>query len=302
MAIVDVVKFRGSKGIKNVGDELDTSAPYLREAGNVDIDDAGLLSMRDGTGPVKIAGDSKSLWNTADRSLALAVIGGNLVAANLKAGTTTTIRTGVGTSTMGYVEVNNQVYYSNAQVYGFIENMADGTFPALSKIGGSRMTPGSIIEHHAGRNFTCVGGLIRYTAYLDYGRTNLRKDFREYPGEVTMFAAVSDGVFLSYGNTTVFLIGSGHPNDFVVKEVADYGVIPGTVKKFDASLVSSNTPLQGTAVYWESTKGPCIGFQGGLMINQALTKYEPPHTGNTGATIIRQNRKGFMQALTLIEY
>jgi hypothetical protein len=292
------IKFTGFKGIRNVGDETATPPPFLREAQNVDIDDNLLLSRRDGKAAF-IAGAYHSLWSNPSRSLTLAVTGNSLVIVN-PGGTTTTVRSDLTADRpMDYVEVNGQVWYSNGQVLGYVENRADGVIPAVTKIGGSRLPAGDIVEHYEGVLYTVSGGRVRYSEYLDFGRTVLRRNELNFPGRVTLFRAVKDGIYCAFGGETVFLSGR-HPREFVVHPVSDYGAVPRTAQAFDASLVSTNTPLQGPALYWMSDRGPCIGYQGGQMINLALTRYNAP-AGNAGSTVIRENRKGFWQALTILE-
>ncbi len=299
------LKFQKFLGIKDDCDALSTNPPHFREADNVDIDDAGKkVSRRQGYGDELLSGNYHSIWNNRAKTLVLGVTGTNLAILNLGTtpATTSIIRSDLRDGLpMDYTEVNNKVWYSNDQVFGFIENRADGVLPAITKTGGSRMLPGTIIEYHEDIMYTVQGGRVCHSVPLDFGRTATRKNFLWFPGPVTMFRSVKDGIYCSFGNQTVFLSGS-KPADFTLIPVADYAAIPGTAKKFDASLVSTNTPLQGDAVYWYSEKGPCIGFQGGQMLNLALTKYKAP-TGVTGSAVIRRTAKGegFMQALSIIQ-
>jgi len=297
------IAFDKYAGIKDVCDVLETLQPFLRQATNVDINDDGkVVSRRDGSGAPLIAGSYHSPWSNRARTVMLAVVGADLVAAdplNL-AVPTRVIRSGLTPGlAMTYAEVNDLIYYSNSQVIGFIEAGMDTAFPAITKTGGSRLPAGHILRYYRQRLYSVLGGRVAPSAALDYGRAVLRKDFLWFAGHITMFEAVDDGIYMSYGNTTVFLAGS-KPNDFVVKPVADYPAISGTAEVFDASLVSGRVPLQGPAVYWMSTEGPCIGYAGGQMINLALTKVIPL-AGHAGASIVRKNRKGFMQVLTVLQ-
>lgn len=301
------IEFNKYAGIKDVGDVLSTRQPFLRQATNVDVDDEGkVLSRREGYGAPIIAGNYGSLWSNKAKTIMLGVNydTGDLVMAdpeNLSA-PTRIIRSGLTTAAgmrMDYCEVDGQIFYSDGQTLGFIEAGMDGAFPAITKTGGSRLPAGRILEHHGQRLYSVLGGRVAPSAPLDYGRASLRKDFLWFSGEITLFRSVPDGIYVSYGTTTIFLQGK-RPAEFVIREVADYPALPGTAFKFDASLVSSNVPLQGTAAYWMSTQGPCIGFAGGQMLNLALTKVVPIE-GITGASILRTNRKGFEQALTILQ-
>jgi len=297
------IAFNKYAGIKDVGDVLETLQPFLRQANNVDVNDEGkILSRREGFGPPIISGAYHSLWSNRAETIMFGVVGDSMAIADPENLTIPTriVRTGLTPNmSMTFCEIDDQIYYSNGQVLGFIENGVDGTFPAITKSGGSRTPPGQILEYYNERLYSVLGGRVAPSAPLDYGRTNLRNDFLWFAGQTTMFKAVADGIYMSYGNTTIFL-GGTRPADFIVRQVADYPALAGTAYKFDASLVSSNAPLQGDAVYWESTEGPCVGLAGGQMLNHALTKVVPL-TGSSGASIIRKNRKGFMQALTVLQ-
>lgn len=303
MSVVQpIAKFTGFLGIQDDCDALATKTPKLRQAMNVDVDDQGkIASLRDGFGAAFVAGDYRCLWpqRPTPSGLTLGVTGSTLKIIN-SGGTTTTVCTDLDPDLdVDFCEVNGRVYYSNGQVYRFIENRVDGVFPTITASSGSAMPAGSILEYYEERMYSIVGNKAFYSAPWDFGRCISRKDFLQFPGLITMFRAVKDGIFCSYSDRTVFLNGR-RPMEFSMVPVADYAAIPRTSVKFDASLVSSNTPLQGDAVYWHSEKGPCIGYQGGMMLNFALTKVVPD-TGETGASIVRKNSKGFYQALTVLQ-
>lgn len=298
------IKFQKFAGIKDACDAVSTTPPFLREADNVDIDDEGKrISRRNGPGAALVSGNYHSIWSSRAETVMLGVTGSSLRIIHGD-GTTTTIRSDLTANLpMDYVEVNNQIYYSNNQVLGFIdEGLRNGSFPTITKFGASSMPAGEMLEFYEERLYVVKGGYIPYSAPLDFGRTSLRSDFLWFPGNITMFKAVKDGIYCSFGHQTVFLSGR-RPKDFTLVPVADYPAIKGTAVKFDASLASSNVPLQGDAVFWYSEKGPCIGFQGGQMLNLALTKYKAP-TGISGAAAIRktaQTENGFFQAVTILQ-
>lgn len=299
------LKFEKFAGIKDTCDALSTKPPFLREADNVDIDDEGKrVTRRAGHGAALVSGNYHSLWSNRPQTLMLGVTGSSLRIINPADWSTTIIRNDLTVNLpMDFVEINDQIYYSNGQVLGFIENRQDGTFPTITKFGGSRLPAGQILEQYEGRLYSVMGGRVGYSEFLDFGRSALRKDFLWFPGNVTLFRAVKDGIYCSFGNRTVFIAGR-KPSEFSLIPVADYAAIPRTAFQFDASLVSSITPLQGDAVFWCSDQGPCIGFQGGQMLNLALTK-KNPLPGVTGAAVLRktdQTDKGFFQALTILQH
>lgn len=299
MDAVPAIKFKTFAGIKDAVDELSTKPPYLREALNVDIDDAGkILSRRDGFGAALFSGDYHSLWSNRKNTIMLAVSNtGDLVQVRPGA-SLSVLRSGLGAyMPVDFEEINGEIYYSSAVKLGCL---ADPNFPPtnIDTEGRTPMPPGRFIQYYRGKLYSVSGGSIRYSEGYDLGRTIRYKNFLAVPGEVTMFKAVEDGIYCSYGNETVFIRGNS-PEEFMLSQVADYAVIPGTAFKFDASLVSSNIPLQGDAVFWYSDQGACIGFAGGKMLNLSLTKHNALK-GLSGTAIARKNNKGFYQALTIL--
>ncbi|RJP48707.1 MAG: hypothetical protein C4586_08285 [Anaerolineaceae bacterium] len=297
------IKFTKWAGIKDEGDVTSTKPPYLREGNNVDVDDEGKrVSRREGFGAPIIAGDYHSLWSNAARDLMLGVTGGTLVSIDPQniSMPTIIIRSGLTVGAqMSFDEINNQISYSNGYVLGIIEHNTGGTLPTVSKMASSTMPAGQIVDFYDDRLYTIQGGRVAYSEALDFGRAVPRSAFFWFPGQITMWKSVADGIYASWRNQTVFIRGK-KPSEFAVEEVADYAAIPYTSLKFDASLVSSKVPLQGKAVFWMSQKGPCIGFAGGMMLNLALTKVVPQE-GITGASVLRKNRKGFYQAISVIQ-
>ncbi len=294
--IIDFTKFRG---IKNIGDATQTPAPFLRSAVNVDIDNDGIISRRDGRTAAAVAGNFHSMRDFLNHTLTLAVQDTNLVIIDPDY-SVTVVRSGLTAGLrMEYVEVNNQVYYTNGQVYGFVENRRNGSLSTLTKLLSSYMPAGHMIEYYEGRMYVARGGVIIPSEPYDFNRTIQRKDFIMFPGRISLMKAVDDGLYVGYGSGTGFIAGR-KPKEFVFKPLTSYDAVPYTGVSVDAELVSGDQPLSGKAVLWESTKGPCLGLNGGVFFNLALNTYSPPD-GYEGVSIYRKNRKGTHQMLTILK-
>lgn len=294
------IEYRGFAGIKNDVDRASVKPPFVWSANNVDCDDNGILSRRDGMAAAVVTGDFHSGWSTADESLFLAVKGTDLVVVNADFSTSVLLSGLKADLRMVFVEVNDKVYYTNGQVYGFLYKVAKtlGSWPAITAQLGTRMPPGRLIEYYNGIMYVAVGGVVYYSMPYDFGRIELRRNFMQFPGTVTLLKAVDDGLWVSYGNETAFLRGAA-PADFVPNVVAGYPALIDTAVAVNAEYLAGEQPMQGIAVMWESTRGPCMGLTGGIFINIATGKYNAP-TGSLGSSVIRTNRKGTRQFISLI--
>lgn len=292
------VVFAGFTGIRNAVERTKLRPTDLWAATDIDIDDTGVLSPREGFGDAVIAQGLHSCRSFFGNSLSLGVRGSDLVIINpdwsldvVRSGLTPGLR-------MSYVEVNDEVHYTNNEVIGFVKNRSDGVFPAITKKYGSRMPAGHMIEYHNGRLYVARGGYIAVSEAYDLGRTSLRKNWLWFPGYVTLMASVSDGMYVAYGKTA-FLSGAD-PKTMVHRHIADYDAIPHTATSMNAELIAGDQPLSGKAVWWQSTQGQCLGLAGGQVVNVALGQQYDAPVGDDGVTLLRTNRKGTTQVLTVL--
>ena len=99
---------------------------WLREAENVDIDNAGRIRRRQAASLVQSAIDPHSLYTTTDGSR-YAVIGGTMYAITLPSYTQTLFKVLSNNNKVSYVEYSGSLYYSNGTDSGRIE--AGSWFP-----------------------------------------------------------------------------------------------------------------------------------------------------------------------------
>jgi len=294
------IEHSGFTGVNNAQDPLRIGPKGLQLAENVDIDDAGIISRRGGHGAAGVSGDFHSFWSNTAGTLALAVRGADLVIVNPGYGVDV-VRSGLSLGQlMSYTEVNDEVWYTNGQVLGFVKNRRDGVFPAITKAFSRRMPAGHIVRYFSGRMYVVRGNDVYGSAPMDFGRRVVgggRVRF-SFPGLITLFEPVLDGIYIAFG-TTAFIQGV-QPSAFVIRDLAAYDAVPGTATHVNAELISGRDPLAGDAVVWESTQGPCVGLAGGTFLNIAVGKYNAP-SGVSGAGIYRKNRKGTHQFLTILQ-
>lgn len=269
------ITFQNFKGINNVTDANNLTIEELSEAENMDIDNEGKVKRRNGYTRIFTPSDKMhSLWSN-DR-ICLFVDGTTLK--RLWADySSTTIRTNVGNQPMSFVDVNENVYYSNATANGYVDSLgADNQYPTPSDNYKAKTKVGQYIEYYNGRLFIAKNETIWYTDAYNYGVIDMRTNAMKMKDEVTMMKAVDDGLYVSIGDindrsSILFLAGST-PSEMHSREVAHYGAIEGTAVKPKSSYVGNGDV--GKKVIWTSRKGICLGENGGRFTNLTATKYE----------------------------
>jgi len=158
---------------------------------------------------------------------------------------------------------------------------------------------GDIVALYNGCAYTVVGNLVFYSDPYALERFRLRTQFLQFTGEVTMFAPVNDGVYVSTEDMTWFLHG-GHPSSFTSREVLDYGAIRGTAVKTTVEALRGSPDAAGRrVVLWTTPSGVCQGADGGVVTNLTERNFSFP-SAQRGAGIVRQSR-GYTQYLSALE-
>ncbi len=262
-------------GINNVADANNLEIGELSEAKNMDIDNEGKAKRRTGfTRKYTPSGKVHSMWSN-DR-ICLFVEGSTLKRLNTDY-TASTIRDGVSSLPMSYVDVNENVYYSSATVNGYVDSFGnDNQFSTPSDNYKEKTKTGQYIEYFNGRIFIAKNETIWYTDAYNYSVIDMRTNAIKMKDEVTMLKAVDDGIYVSIGDindrsSIVFLSGNT-PSDMTSREVAGYGAIEGTAVKTKSAFVGDGAV--GKKVLWTSRKGICLGENGGRFTNLTATRYE----------------------------
>ncbi len=162
---------------------------------------------------------------------------------------------------------------------------------------------GHIVEWHAGLMYVVRGGTAYYSHPYRYESFDLVRRYFSFPGRITLFAAVNDGVFLATAERTWFLAGRD-PAQMQVADVFNYGAIEGTAAKTEVGKVKALSEAQegepsGMAVMWTTSHGVCVGTDGGRAINMTEREFSFP-SAQRGAGLVRQVR-GYTQYLSILE-
>lgn len=160
----------------------------------------------------------------------------------------------------------------------------------------------TIAEVHSGLMYVVRDNAAYYSDPYNYERFRSTQ-FLLYPGPITMFASVNDGIYVSTPDGTWFLEGT-EPDKLKSRLVFPYGAIPGTaVKTTVGTLKALEEAREGepgsTAVMWTTAHGVCVGAEGGTALNLTERDYSFP-AAQRGAGVVRQVR-GYTQYLVALE-
>ena len=283
-------------GINNVVDAARMEPHQLVYAHNVDISNKGKPSRRDGnTKKVTPSVNAHSMWG--DNKKCFYVDGGSLKMLN-EDYTSTTLRTGVSDYHMSFCEVNDQYYYTNPAVIGFIYNGVSNLLPVPTDEQRHAHLPGQHIEYYNGRLYVARNQNIWYSDVNYLGQVDRRFNFMQFENEITMMKAVDDGLWISCGDidrqTTYFVQGATR-EQFSRRRFANYGCIEGSdVKIKDGSKIGEG--LSGTVIMWATDEGICIGGNNGQFINITDGKFNYPDK-RFGAGLFR-DENGLAQYIT----
>ena len=285
-------------GVNNVSDATKLQPGELAYAYNVDISDKGRPSRRDGV--VKVvtpSGQIHSMWG--DNKKCFYVENGVLKMLNTDY-TSTTIRTNVANYHMTFCEVNDQYYYSNPSVIGYVYNDADNQFATPTKEFKHAPLPGQIVEYYNGRLYVARNETIWYSDVNYLGEVDRRKNFMAFENEITMMKAVDDGIWITVGDINrqaTYFIAGGIREEQTLRRFAGYGCIEGSdVKIKDGQKVGEG--LSGTVIMWTSDEGICIGANSGRFVNITDGKYNIPDR-RYGAGLFR-DESGLAQYITTL--
>lgn len=175
--------------------------------------------------------------------------------------------------------------------------------PRLETSFASPAPAGSILEVHSGVMYVVAGNVAYHSDPYQFERFRRARQFLQYPGQITMFSAVNDGIYVSTPETTWFVEGTV-PREMKSKVVFNHGALPGTAVKTTIGALKAEEESQegspgGTATMWTSPQGVCIGMEGGRVVNLTDQRVTFPAASRGGA-IVRQVR-GYTQYLTALE-
>lgn len=236
----------------------------LEAAENVCITNTYGIRTRPGSTTVTASGPSHSIWSDGDTAL---FVGGNALNRHDAPGEYTVLAPLVnGGERMFYINAGTAILYSNGLEIGAV----------LQGVAASLQDPGQAFKqafpparHLAWFNGRVYGATRLGLVYSDTYRFESidERNFLIPLGTMKMVAPVSGGIYVSFGNRTVFLQGTG-PEDFVVRNVNTSPVIDGAYALTDARHFADTK--NGDAVVFATKAGLFVGFGDGSV--QEITR------------------------------
>lgn len=262
--------YKDFTGLNNRDDPLRLPPTALVKAGNVDMDNRR-VKRRKGYA-LKVAGKIHSLFSDGDTCLyvegdALKQLSTTYAAVTLRAGLT------VGRP-MAYCAVDGTIYYSNGVEIGYVRKGAPYAFADPGMAFKSAPPPGQALEYYKGRLYIAQGAVLWFTDALALNRVDRRRNFLLFATPITLLMAVRNGLYVSDEEGTYFLPGD-RSEAFTRIPVFPYPAIRGTAVRVDPNWIGKDG-MSGGAILWASTRGICLGLDGGQGKNLTERQYQMP--------------------------
>jgi hypothetical protein len=136
---------------------------------------------------------------------------------------------------------------------------------------------GSLLEFYGGRVYIASADVLWYTEPWRYELASMRHNFILMPGQIGMVAAVSNGLWVSTENETVFLAGVDPEVEggLKIRTRIPVGAIPGAFTKVDGLEVVDGADTHGPMVVWAAKDGIYAGADAGAYWNLTRNVYAP---------------------------
>jgi len=266
----------------------------LAVAYNVDGDDTGRIGRRKGY-EKKISASMHSLF--CDGGECLFVTGDALCVLHSDY-TYTAIRNVKLGARMSYVQVNNEIYYSNGYEKGVVRGgisyaWQKGTYKGPETQRQFSDPPvGSLLGYFNGRIYVVQGPVVWYSEPFWFGGFDLTDNFYNFASDIKMIRAVTDGLYISNEKETFFCAGLT-PKEAEVRRIAEFPVIKWTDVSFNGRLFftaegdpSIDMGAPEKSALWLSEKGICYGGPGGQFYNLTERKLADLPKGHTGSALV----------------
>ena len=130
--------------------------------------------------------------------------------------------------------------------------------------------PCNLIEHWKGRIYAARFGLLFYSQPFSYELFNYSSDYLPFPKDITLLAATVNGLFVGTTENIYYLQETGDVLSLTL--LTDYGAVYGTQVKADISFIGDGS-MSGVGVVFLSSKGVCVGYDGGQLKNLTHDTY-----------------------------
>lgn len=171
---------------------------------------------------------------------------------------------------------DGEVFYRVAEVSAVSGTAILGAFgPELRTLYLTPPPRGTALAFALGRLFIADGKTVWFTESMDFDHVDPRKNFYQFPKDVTLIAGTRDGLYVC-ADQTYFIAGAGTA-EAVQRVVFDFGAIAGT----NTIMPVTKDPI------WFSERGAVIGKDGG-MATIVSEKLVSPGRMTVAASMVRE--------------
>lgn len=203
---------------------------WLRSAVNVDLDESGFLSRRDGTTLVQAGTGCHSMWGDGEK--AFYVDGGVLyqVTDQTEAFTRTVVTNGFAAGVpVSYGRVDEHTtYWTNGLLGGRIVDGVNHPWSDYVDTASGKYAPmplGTIVRFYNGRLLVARDDVLFFSEAYLLDRYAPADNFIQFLAPITLVVATEGGVFVVADKTYWF---GGALNKTEMRMVLDYGGVPGS--------------------------------------------------------------------------
>lgn len=295
------------EGVKNTVSEERLKPTELASAVNVDIDDAGQLRRRRGRSRVN-SEPHHSLKTLGD--MTLVVRSGML--GQLYPNYTFQPFVEVGPEALSYVRIGDTIYFASEVTSGKVVNGVPAQWgeagagqwvspvvrptETLGAIRGKQLTAppnATSMEAYKGRIYLANGRVLWATEMYLYDLVDKTKNFMMFEADITMIAAVDDGMYVGTTEELLFIAGTLNEG-FKLTHIIASGVVAGSavlVPYSKAIPQARSGPVpEGSGPMFMTSAGIIVGMNGGNAFN--LTQDHMVFPDAVGAAALYREDQG----------
>jgi len=255
----------------------------LTAAVNVDLDDSGKPSRRDGYAlhqSIPGAHDGFAAYGVC-----IYVMGGVLYRFFPATKVSTPLVNVGNDSKMRYFPAIGRIFFTNDVVVGEVRDGVAALFGTTSVPFKAPLPAGQAIAHQKARLYVAKDKVLWISDVKPLSRVDLRHGFKQFPDPITLIAPSVDGVYVGTDKAIYFGQG-GNPLKMPFLKVSDCAALDIPVQYEDATAVKG-LQIEGVFPFFTTEDGVCVGLPQGQLLNLTEERYVMP-AGTTGASMMRE--------------
>jgi len=277
--------------------EFDALAYEVSVANNIDIDAASMPSRRNGFEALDEV-PTYSLWANHEKTIAFCVR--NSFICRILLDLTFNPLREVQSNDFIFQETPDGIYASNGQSIYCIKDLSVDDLLLVDQPFKAQMPACTIMEYFRGRLYAVVGKVLWFSDAFRFFKRDMRTNFKVFPYDIDMVAATIDGLYVSAGGITYFLVGD-NPHKFDLRSIAGVGAIRGSRAYISGTRIKEGL-YTGLVPVWATPDGICYGYPAGKLSIPTASKYIMP-TGSIGASLVRpmeDKQNGYTQIISTV--